>query len=87
MYTSPNIISGFGVAKELKNLPGRVLAVSMEIPWNLLQSQMPWEPDHVHFVDDMDLPTLEAALHTDGRWVLALAMMRAAMSRSASTST
>ena len=61
MYKSPGIKSGFGVAKELKELPGRVLAVSMEIPWALLQSQMPWEPDHVHLVDDMDLPTLEAA--------------------------
>ncbi|HOH51142.1 MAG TPA: hypothetical protein PLI98_10425 [Candidatus Hydrogenedentes bacterium] len=61
MYKSPGITSGFGAAQELKGLPGRVLAVSMEIPWALLQSQMPWEPDHVHFVDDMDLPTLEAA--------------------------
>ena len=60
MYEAPNIISGAGVARQLKNLPGRVAVMTMDIPWKLLQEQSPWEPDHVHMVTDMDQETVEA---------------------------
>ncbi len=61
MYKAPNIKSGAGVARELAQLPGRVLAVSMDIPWDLLQKQCPWAPDQVYMVPDMDLETVEEA--------------------------
>ncbi|MCC6145630.1 MAG: iron-containing alcohol dehydrogenase [Candidatus Hydrogenedentes bacterium] len=58
MYQAPEIISGRGEIQLLKDLPGRVLVVTMEIPWKILQGQMPWTPDHLHFVTDMDLETV-----------------------------
>ena len=60
MYKAPDIESGAGVARKLRDVPGTVLAATMEIPWLLLQQQAPWQPDHVHRVTDMDLGTLEA---------------------------
>ncbi len=60
MYAPPNIESGPGIAGRLKDLPGRVLVATMEIPWALLQDQIPWRPHHVHMVTDMDLTTLES---------------------------
>lgn len=62
-YRAPRIESGHGAAENLKSLPGRVLVTTMEIPWKLLQEQFSWTPDHIHFVRDMDLSTLEK-LHT-----------------------
>jgi glycerol dehydrogenase-like iron-containing ADH family enzyme len=65
MYKAPKIQSGAGIARELKNLPGRVAVVTMDIPWAVFQEQCPFQPDHVHMVTDMDLETvetLEAAL-------------------------
>lgn len=61
MYVKPVIRAGAGAAAAIRDLHGSVLVITMEIPWNLFQKQLPWEPDHVHFVPDMDLPTLEAA--------------------------
>lgn len=43
----------------LTGLPGRVLVVSMEIPWKLFQQEVSWAPSHLHMVTDMDLATLE----------------------------
>jgi glycerol-1-phosphate dehydrogenase [NAD(P)+] len=60
MYRPPKIESGAGTIRKLKDLPGSILAVTMEIPWTLLQRQMAWAPHHVHRVTDMDLGTLEA---------------------------
>jgi glycerol dehydrogenase-like iron-containing ADH family enzyme len=31
----------------------------MVIPWELVRQKLSWEPDHVHFVTDMDLSTVE----------------------------
>ncbi len=59
MYKAPTIISGAGVARHLKALPGRVAVMTMDIPWALLQKHAPWEPDHVHMVTDMDKATVE----------------------------
>lgn len=59
MYKAPNILSGNGIARKLNDLKGNVLAVSMDIPWSVLQEQTPWTPTHLHMVDDMDLSTLE----------------------------
>jgi glycerol dehydrogenase-like iron-containing ADH family enzyme len=59
MYKAPNILSGAGVASALKDLPGRVLATTMDIPWGILQKQVPWQPAQVHLVENMDLATLE----------------------------
>ncbi|HPO12948.1 MAG TPA: iron-containing alcohol dehydrogenase [Candidatus Hydrogenedentes bacterium] len=61
MYKKPAITSGTGAASSLKDIPGVPLAVTMDVPWRLFQKQVSWTPDHVHFVSDMDLPTLEAA--------------------------
>lgn len=58
-YRAPKIESGHGAALRLRDLPGRVLAISMDIPWDVLQKSMPWQPDHVHMVSDMDLSTVE----------------------------
>lgn len=58
-YRPPRIDAGAGASRVLRDLPGRVLAVSMEIPWQVLQAHTPWTPDHVHQVTDMDLETLE----------------------------
>jgi len=60
MYSPPHIESGPGAAGKLADLPGSVLAVTMDLPWALLQQQFAWTPAHVHFVTDMDLATLEA---------------------------
>ncbi len=59
MYKAPKIQSGAGIARALKNLPGRVAVVTMDIPWAVFQQQCPWQPDHVHMVTDMDLETVE----------------------------
>ncbi len=59
MYKAPNIKSDAGIIRELKDLPGRVAVLTMEIPWAVLQEQCPWEPDSVQMVTDMDLETLE----------------------------
>jgi len=64
MYKAPRIESGAGVVKKLKDLPGRVFAASMEIPWSLLQEQVQWTPDHLHMVTDMDLETVERLAET-----------------------
>jgi glycerol dehydrogenase-like iron-containing ADH family enzyme len=58
MYQAPQIISGRGEIRQLKDLPGKVLVVTMEIPWQLLQAQMNWTPDQVHMVQDMDQETV-----------------------------
>lgn len=58
-YKVPLIKSGFQAANELKQLPGRVLVVTMEIPWALFGKHYAWTPDHVHFVADMDKETVE----------------------------
>lgn len=60
MYRAPEVTYGAGAASALRDLPGRVLAVSMELPWQVLQQQCPWTPDQVHMVTDMERSTLEA---------------------------
>ena len=59
MYVAPTIKSGAGIARELRNLPGRVTVVTMDIPWAVFQEMCPWRPQHVHMVTDMDLETVE----------------------------
>lgn len=59
LYKAPEIESGAGCAARLRDLPGSVLAVTMDEPWKLLQGQHPWDPAHVHMVTDMDASTLE----------------------------
>lgn len=61
MYKPPAIESGHGLARRLPELPGRVLAVTMEEPWALFQAECSWEPDTVYFVPGMDLATAERA--------------------------
>lgn len=64
MYSAPNIISGPGVISELKDLKGRVLLVTMEIPWGIAKQKLgAWQPDHLHMVTNMDKDTVE---HLDG---------------------
>lgn len=58
-YKAPLIKSGPHVAAELRQLPGRVLVVTMDIPWSLFGKHYVWQPDRVHFVTDMDLETVE----------------------------
>ena len=58
-YIAPRIESGHFATKALTDLPGRVLAITMEEPWQLVQKHIGWEPDHVHFVTDMDQETVE----------------------------
>ncbi|HPC16666.1 MAG TPA: iron-containing alcohol dehydrogenase [Candidatus Hydrogenedentes bacterium] len=64
MYIAPMIESGAGAARKLKTLPGTVLVASMEIPWSLFRKQVDWEPFHLHFVEDMDMATLESLERT-----------------------
>ena len=60
MYSAPNIISGRGVVRELTRLHGRVLVVSMEIPWAVTAKALGhWQPSALHMVPDMDMATLE----------------------------
>ncbi len=59
MYKAPRIESGAGIARTLRDLPGRVLVTTMEIPWALFGEQCTWAPDQVHMVENMDLGTLE----------------------------
>lgn len=59
MYKPPRIESGTGAARQLRDLPGPVLAVSMKLPWQLLQREVAWEPTYAHMVTDMSLATLE----------------------------
>ncbi|MCP4641718.1 MAG: iron-containing alcohol dehydrogenase [bacterium] len=58
-YQAPSIESGTGAACRVADLKGRVIAVTMPPPWQLLQEHVTWTPDHVHMVTDMDLDTLE----------------------------
>lgn len=64
MYRIPEIISGSGVVGRLRDLRGRVLVLTMDIPWALAQETLNWTPEHVHMVQDMDLATVER-LNTD----------------------
>ncbi len=59
-YIAPRIDAGAQASEQLTHLAGRVLAISMDLPWQLLQKHMPWEPHHVHMVTDMDKDTVEA---------------------------
>jgi len=59
MYKAPSIISGNGVAANVKDLTGPVFVATMEIPWQLFQQSVSWTPAHVHMVGDMDIATLE----------------------------
>jgi glycerol-1-phosphate dehydrogenase [NAD(P)+] len=59
MYKAPSIESGNGISAKLNDLKGSILAVSMDIPWGVLQKQTPWTPTHLQMVEDMDLETLE----------------------------
>ncbi|MBI3118654.1 MAG: iron-containing alcohol dehydrogenase, partial [Candidatus Hydrogenedentes bacterium] len=59
VYTPPLIHSGANAATLLKELTGSILAVTMELPWQLLQRQLSWRPAQVHFVANMDLETVE----------------------------
>lgn len=59
MYKAPKIESGAGIARTLRDLPGRVLVTTMEIPWTLLGEACTWNPTQVHMVDNMDRSTLE----------------------------
>ncbi len=58
-YRVPLIKSGPRILGELKNLSGRVLVVTMEVPWALYCRHFDWRPEAVHFVTDMDLETVE----------------------------
>lgn len=58
MYKEPRIDSGRGAARQLRDIQGRVAVMTMAPPWQLLQAQVSWTPDHVHFVTDMDEQTL-----------------------------
>ncbi|HNT88597.1 MAG TPA: iron-containing alcohol dehydrogenase [Candidatus Hydrogenedentes bacterium] len=64
MYKAPEIISGSGVVRLLRDLKGRVLVCTMEIPWRLAQESLQWTPDQVHMVADMDKATVEALHET-----------------------
>ncbi len=59
IYKAPLIKSGPHAARELRSLPGHVLAVTMEIPWDLFRGHYDWQPEHIHFVTDMDLGTVQ----------------------------
>lgn len=59
-YQAPEINRGHGAAASLKDLAGPVLVLTMEIPWKLFQEDHHWNPEHVHFIEDMDLDTVEA---------------------------
>jgi len=60
MYIAPKITSGAGAAAVLKDLPGRILVATMDIPWHIFQKQIAWEPNYLHFVTDMERTTLES---------------------------
>lgn len=60
MYSAPVIVSGSGAVKQLKELKGRVLVTTMEIPWGLAMGDLgAWQPGHVHIVANMDKETVE----------------------------
>lgn len=59
MYTSPMIHADSGIVRKLKEIKGRTLVTTMELPWGLLKQRLEWEPDHIHMITDMDLTTLE----------------------------
>lgn len=58
-YKAPDIKSGRNAAAELRQLTGRTLVITMELPWALFRNHHEWQPDSIHFVQDMDLETLE----------------------------
>jgi len=64
MYKPPRIESGRGIVRRLKDVSGTVLAVTMDIPWRLLQESFHWNPACVHMVTDMDRETLDGLLRT-----------------------
>jgi len=59
-YVTPEIARGNGAAAMLADLEGPVLVLTMQIPWKLFQEDHGWTPDHLHYVEDMDLETVEA---------------------------
>ena len=58
-YKAPDIKSGRNAAANLCHLTGRALVITMELPWALFRNHYEWQPDSIHFVQDMDLETLE----------------------------
>lgn len=59
-YKAPHIRSGAGATALLRELPGRVVVMTMEVPWAALQRVTPWQPHHVHFVSSMDKTVVES---------------------------
>lgn len=65
MYEAPNIESGTGLVRRLRELPGSVLVASMDIPWRLVKNRVgAWDPGYVHSVSDMSQETLERLNNT-----------------------
>jgi glycerol dehydrogenase-like iron-containing ADH family enzyme len=61
MYHAPEIYAGTAATSQLVSLPGRVLVVTMDIPWRLFRAKTPWDPTGLHFVRSMDRREVECA--------------------------
>lgn len=66
----------FGVdsGKELSSLPGRVLLITMDIPWEVFRRVYSWEPHHIVWAQEMDLIVIESVESQlpDFDWVVGL---------------
>ncbi len=60
VYRRPTITAGHRTTATLRDLTGAVAAVSMDVPWTILQQLTPWIPGAVHLITDMDLETVES---------------------------
>ncbi len=54
------ILRGENVLEELKNLDGKVLVVSMKVPWEGIQKYIFWEPDEIIWAQEMELEIIES---------------------------
>lgn len=52
-------LRGENVLEKLKNLDGKVLVVSMKVPWERVQKYIFWEPDKIIWAKEMDLKIIE----------------------------
>lgn len=62
-YRAPVIASARGVSRSLRDLPGAVLVVTMDLPWQWVTRELAWSPTHVHYVTTMDRKVVERAEH------------------------
>jgi len=69
-----HIFRGNNIIKLLNELSGRTLAITMEVPWNVLNKHIQWSPSQILWAQKMNLETIEKIEKElpDFDWVIGL---------------